>query len=170
MDDPIRRTAVIVATHISLLEPLVEQGGFEVVGAADTVMNGEHLAQLLPPDVIVVENDLPGSPGAHAIGSLRARSPQSRIVLVVNEYRPEELGFTLGTTVVVSLDELMSLPARLRDLESVIGLRAPTYDGFERRVGGSRRARLDWTKVGWERRRGGRRASDRVAAKAAETV
>ena len=165
-----QRSAVIISTHVSLLEPLVERGGFAVAGAADTVMNGERLVQHFRPDVIVLENDLPFEQGVHAIPSLTALSPESRVVLVVNEHWSADHTSSLGTSIVIGRDELPDLEERLHALETVIDLRSTAYAGIERRTGLDRRAVQDWSKVGWERRNAVRRAADRVGAPTPEGV
>ena len=164
MSDTTQRRAVIISTHVSLLEPLVERGGFTVVGAADTAMNGERLVQHFRPDVIVLDNDLPFVQGVHAIPSLRALSPESRVVLVVNEHWSPDHTSSLGTSVVIGRDELVDLEERLHALETVIDLRSSSYAGIERRSGHDRRVQQDWSKVGWERRKTVRRAVDRMPA------
>ena len=162
MRDTTQRSAVIISSHVSLLEPLVERGGFSVIGAADNVMNGERLAQHFRPDIIVLENDLPGELGINAIPSLGVLSPESRVVLVVNEHWSPDHTSSLGTSVVIGRDDLIHLEDRLHDLETVIDLRSSDFGGVERRSGRDRRVQQDWSKVGWERRRDPRRAVDRV--------
>lgn len=157
-----QRSAVIISSHISLLEPLVERGGFTVAGAADTVMNGERLVQHFRPDVIVLENDLPGDHGVRAIPSLAALSPEARVVLVVNERWSPDYTSSLGTSVVIAREDLVHLEERLHELEAVIAVGASSDAGAERRGGRDRRVLQDWWKVGWERRRSPRRTADCV--------
>jgi len=59
-----RKTAVIVAGNGRLFDHLVESCGLTVVGVASTAVLGEKLASLTKPDVIVVENELPGMSGS----------------------------------------------------------------------------------------------------------
>lgn len=159
MSGSTRHSAVIVSPHIALLEPLVEDGGFAVVGAADTALNGERLVAHFQPHVIVIENDLPGGEVATAVATMRSASPLSRIVLVVNEHRAESDTSTLGTTAIVSREDLVLLAQRLHEVDEVIDLRGRR----ERRSGHDRRIDQDWSKVGWQRRQSIRRAEDRAA-------
>ncbi len=150
-----RRTAAIVATHGSMFDRMVESAGLRVVGVSTTAVLGEKLVSLTHPDVIVVENELPGEQGIESLGHLLHASPESELVLVV----PDEL---------VDVDSGRSeafavLPrSRLADLPPLLGsLRSRISDGrqvlrtrIERRSGMDRRVRQDWSKVGWEKRDG----------------
>lgn len=155
------RSAVIVATDIDLLESLVLAAGYEIVGTAETGVNGEHLVAHLRPDVVVVENDLVGEPGWFAIPRLRAASPSTQVLLVVTEdWTPRDLGST-GAFAVVTRARLGELVEELDDLAGWITKAEATAGAAdERRTGRDRRHRQDWTKVGWERRHATRRTAD----------
>ncbi len=108
-----KRRAVIIGSRIDLLEPLVEAAGYEVVGAAETAVTGERLLRHFEPDVIVVENDLVGPSGWEAIPDLRAASPASQVLLVVNEeWTPRDKG-SRGTFAVVTRSRLNELVTEL---------------------------------------------------------
>ncbi len=152
------RTAVIVATHGSMLDHLVSAAGFDVVGVARTAVLGEHLVAIARPDVVVVENELSGEQGIEALSHLRRSSPESDFVLIVAD---EPVAIESGRTdayAVLTRSRLVELPGllgvladRLNDDEGRFRVRT------ERRSGDDRRCRQDWSKVGWEKRRGAER-------------
>lgn len=162
MIDP-KRTVVIVSTHIALIERLVLDAGFAVVGAADNSFNGERLAEHFQPEVIVLEHDLPGEQDFAMIDRLGRVAPSARILLIVSQHWSTSDTSTLGIAGVIGRDDLPNLGDKLHDLEHTIDLTAESGQ-FERRSGRDRRVHQDWTKVGWERRRGVRRAVDRTDA------
>jgi len=131
------RTAVVIATNIDVIELMVTSAGYAVVGAAVSAVNGETLLQHLvrkdrAPDVVVVENDLVGPTGWDAIPGLRAASPATQVLLVVNEnWTPRDSGPS-GAFAVVSRSRLSELVTEL--------------DGVDRRL------HQDWSKLGRERR------------------
>ena len=157
--DSVKRTAVLIATRVEMLEPLVLAAGFEVVGVADRVVNGERLLVHFRPDVVVVENDLPGEPGWEAVPGLRAASPSTQVLVVVNEdWTPRDVGST-GAFAVVTRSRLMELVTELSGLDE--WMRAAQLSSGphgERRKGRERRLLQDWTKIGWERRAKRRRS------------
>jgi DNA-binding NarL/FixJ family response regulator len=152
------RRAVIVASRGAMFEPLVDAAGFEVVGMADTAVNGEHLLRHLEPDVVVLENDLLGSSGWESIPALRAASPATQVLLVVTEdWTPRDMGST-GAFAVVTRSRLGELVTELAGVDVWIAGQVATTVGDDRRTGRDRRLHQDWAKVGWERRDGERRA------------
>ncbi|MEO0491827.1 MAG: hypothetical protein AAF081_00275 [Actinomycetota bacterium] len=162
MDDA-KRTVVIVSTHIALIERLVTEAGLVVVGAADTSVNGERLVEHFQPEVIVVENDLPGEPDVGMVERLGRMAPSARILLIVTQHWSPSATSTLGVAGVIGRDDLHLLGDKLHDLEHSIDLTS-TSGQIERRSGRDRRVVQDWLQVGWERRRSVRRAADRVDA------
>lgn len=63
-----------------IVSVLLRQEGYEVVAAA----NGSELADSLaggPPDVVVLDNQLPDATGEELVDSIMAASPQCRIIL-----------------------------------------------------------------------------------------
>lgn len=147
------RRAVIIASRIDVLESLVHAAGHEVVGAAETALNGEHLLRLLRPDVVIVENDLVGPNGWEAIPGLNAASPATRVLLVVTDtWNPRDMG-TTGAFAVVSAGRLGDLVGELeRAAASIVAQAGIDVERRDRRTGSDRRLHQDWTKVGWERR------------------
>lgn len=152
--------AVIVASRIDVLESLVKAAGYEVVGAAETAVNGERLLQHFVPDVVVVENDLVGPSGWDSMPHLRAASPTTQVLLVVTEeWTPRDVG-TSGAFAVVTRSRLDELVTELGGVDRWIAGHADAATGGEdRRTGRDRRVHQDWTKVGWERRDEPRRAA-----------
>ena len=155
------RRVVVISTHISLIEKLVTDAGFEVLGAAENAFNGERLVSHFAPDVVILENDLPGEQDLSVVGRIRAAAPQARILLIVSQHWSTSDTSSLGIAGVIGRDDLLQLGDRLHDLEHTIDLTSVTGQ-IERRSGRDRRVHQDWTKVGWERRRSMRRASDRA--------
>ena len=72
-----RKTAVIVAGNGRLFDHLVESCGLSVAGVASTAVLGEKLVSLTKPDVVLVDNELPGMSGIESLGYLRQASPNS---------------------------------------------------------------------------------------------
>lgn len=159
-----RRSAVVIATNIDLIEALVASAGYDVSGAAATAINGEMLLQHLvrqdrAPDVVVVENDLVGPTGWDAIPGLRAASPTTQVLLVVNEdWTPRDLGSS-GAFAVVTRSRLGELVTELDGVDRWIADQAVSTIAGDRRTGRDRRIHQDWSKVGWERRAEQRRAA-----------
>ena len=157
--NPTSRSAVIVATQIDLLERLVAAAGYDVVGAAETGVNGERMVAHFAPDVVVVEHDLVGPTGLDSIPGLRAACDHTQVLLVVNDdWRPRDLSSS-GAFAVVTMNRLGELAAELDGLGDWIAGQATTTAEVDRRTGRDRRVHQDWTKVGWERRAAERRAA-----------
>ncbi len=157
-------TAAIVATHGTMFDRLVASAGFHVVAVARTAVLGEGLIAITRPDVVVVENELPGEQGIEALHYLRRASPESDFVLVVADELVEIDSGRTDAYAVLARSRLVELP----DLLGVLGDRLSDDQGrfrvrTERRSGQDRRCRQDWSKVGWDKRRGTER---RVVAKA----
>ena len=69
-----------------LIALLAQDSRFSVVGGAADAGEGPRSASRLQPDVILLDNHLPGVSGIDAIGSLKAGAPQARVVkLAVSE-------------------------------------------------------------------------------------
>ena len=151
------RDAVVIATNVEVIETLVASAGYTVVGASESAVNGEMLLSHLArkdraPAVVVVENDLVGPTGWDSIPDLRAASPTTQIVLVVNEdWTPRDLGSS-GAFAVVTRSRLGELVTELDGVDRWIADQAVSAFGNERRHGRDRRVHQDWNKVGWERR------------------
>jgi len=158
------RTAVIVAGNLELLESLVEEAGYDTVGAAQTGVNCEQILSYVRPDVIVVENELTGEPGWQLVPRLQELCPSSKVVLLVADgWTPSEAG-AVGAFEVVKRSDLRALVEILRDLDKWITVHM--VDGTvqsDRRTGRDRRTHQDWTKVGWERRDHQRRSESTEA-------
>jgi len=163
--DKTHRSAVIIATHIEVFEPLVLEAGYDVKGAATTIVNGERLVEFFTPDMILVENDLTGEQGSQGLARLASISPSSKTMLVVaDQWKPSDVGAT-GAFAVVPRDDLAAITDCLHDIDSWITIHLIDGNSEDRRTGRDRRIRLDWSKVGWERRRiPPRRVDDREPA------
>lgn len=158
------RTAVVVATNGDVLERLVLSAGYEIAGVALTAVNGGRLLQHLArqdrvADVVVVEHDLVGPTGWDSIPDLRAASPTTQVLLVVNEdWTPRDLGSS-GAFAVVTRSRLSELVTELDGVDRWIADQAGSASDEDRRTGRDRRLHQDWTKVGWQRRVAPRRAA-----------
>lgn len=157
------RTAVIVATNGTLFDHVVESAGLRVVGVSPTAVLGEKLVSITEPDVIVVENELPGEQGIESLGHLRKASPKSEVVLVVPDDLVEVESGLADAYAVLPKGRLCDLEPLLRTLNSRIGDHRVAGNGTDRRSGVDRRVIQDWSKVGWEKRDGSDR---RLAATA----
>ena len=155
------RTAVIVAGDLELLESLVQQAGYDVVGAAENGVSCEQMLSFVHPDVIVVENELIGQPGWQLVPRFVELSPTSKVVLLVAD------GWTsdeVGAFAVVPRSNAVALVEILGDLDTWIAahLAQGTVES-DRRTGRDRRVSQDWSKVGWERRDQPRRTASEDA-------
>jgi hypothetical protein len=151
------RSVVLITPHFDTFEGLVLRAGYEVKGVANTMGDGQRLVELLSPDVVIVENDLVGEQGWRGLPRLTEISPTSKLLLVVdNHWSPASVGAT-GSFAVVSRYDPGAILNCLHDIDSWIEVRSAERNDTNRRRGGDRRVRQDWTKVGWERRKGPRR-------------
>jgi len=149
-----RRTAAIVATHGSLFDHLVEAAGLRVVGVSSTAVLGEKLVSLTHPDVIVLENELPGEQGIDSLGYLRHASPGSEVILVVPDGLVDVDLARADTFAVLPKSRLADLAPLLEALDSRMdGRRVAARARTERRSGNDRREHQDWSKIGWDKRR-----------------
>jgi len=98
----------------AVLERFLGGVGMEVAGFADTAgLDEAWLAQ--PPDVIVLDINLPGESGFMAAARLRARSMVGIVILTGRTAEEDRLlGLSMG------VDHYLSKPVNLRELESVI--------------------------------------------------
>ena len=153
------RTAIIITAHPELLDRLVSEAGYEIVGEADTAFSGERLVAWFRPDVVVIENELTGIQGWEALPDLKAASPDSQLLLVVAEgWTRTDLG-ALGAFAVVTRAHLAELVGELEDLDAWIAERSASAGVVDRRSGRDRRQHQDWSRVGFEKRRIQRRAA-----------
>ena len=152
------RSVVIISSHVALLERLVGDTGFSVVGAADLMINGERLVELFEPSFVIVDSDLPGEHDVAGIGHLQEVAPNARILLIVNQNLSMSDTSSLGVAAVLGRDDLLELGSLLLDLERAA---AKSHARLERRSGRDRRLSQDWSKIGWEYRSQTRRADDR---------
>ena len=156
--DESARTVVVVSNRGALLERVVTDAGFSVVGQAEFAVNAEHLIGHYQPDVVVVENELVGMTGMDAIGGLRTASPGSQFVLIVaDDWKPSNMG-DVGAFAVVPRSKMTELESELCALDDWLTEQSEqSLTESERRNGRDRRVRQDWSKVGWEKRTGPRR-------------
>lgn len=153
-----RRTAAIIATHGRFFDHLVESAGFDVVGVAETATFGKALIDLTGPTVVLVENELLGEQGLHALTDLRTAAPNSEFVLVVADEPVAVSSSHPDAYAVVKRSQLPELPDLLSTLASRLHEpRGWSGDRVERRSSRDRRRHQDWSKVGWERRKSQRR-------------
>jgi len=153
-----RKTAVIVAGNGRLFDHLVESCGLSVAGVASTAVLGEKLVSLTKPDVVLVDNELPGMSGIESLGYLRQASPNSEVVLVVPDEQIEIDSGSIGAYAVLPKSRLADLAPLLRTLESRIDTgRNAARVRTERRSNKDRRVAQDWSRVGWDKRAGGDR-------------
>jgi hypothetical protein len=152
-----RRSVVLISPHFETFEGLALRADYEVKGAAKTMVDGQRLVEFLSPDVVIVENELVGEQGWRGLPRLTEISPTSKLLLIVdNHWSPTSVGAT-GSFAVVSRYDPGAILNCLHDMDSAIEVHSAARNDTNRRRGGDRRVRQDWTKVGWERRKGPRR-------------
>jgi two-component system, NarL family, nitrate/nitrite response regulator NarL len=91
-DSPIR--LLVVDDHNlfrrGLIALLAQDTRFQVAGEAADANAAIALAQRLQPDLILLDNHLPGVSGIDAIGALKAAAPQARVLmLTVSEHEAD---------------------------------------------------------------------------------
>ncbi len=109
-----------------LIALLAQDSRFSVVGEAADAGEAQRSASRLQPDVILLDNHLPGVSGIDAIGSLKAAAPQARVVMLTVSENEEDLaaglragadGYLLKT---IDTEALANSIARIWDCDSVI--------------------------------------------------
>ena len=65
-----------------LIALLAQDGRFEVVGEAGDANAAQTAARRLQPDLILLDNHMPGVQGVHAIAGLKEVAPQARILML----------------------------------------------------------------------------------------
>ncbi len=109
-----------------LIALLAQDRRFSVAGEAADAGEAQRSARLLQPDVILLDNHLPGVSGIDAIGGLKASAPQARVVMLTVSENEEDLaaglragadGYLLKT---IDTEELANSIARIWDGDSVI--------------------------------------------------
>jgi two-component system nitrate/nitrite response regulator NarL len=109
-----------------LIALLAQDSRFSVAGEAADASEAQRSASRLQPDVILLDNHLPGVSGIDAIGGLKAAAPQARVVMLTVSENEEDLaaglragadGYLLKT---IDTEELADSIARIWDGDSVI--------------------------------------------------
>ena len=151
------RSIVLITPHFEAFEGLVLRAGHEVKGVANTMGDGQRLVEFLSPDVVFVDNELIGEQGWRGLPRLAEISPASKLMLVVaNQWSPATVG-AAGSFAFVPRDDPGAILRCLQDIDSWIGAHSADRSNSGRRRGSDRRVHQDWSKVGWERRKGPRR-------------
>jgi two-component system nitrate/nitrite response regulator NarL len=109
-----------------LIALLAQDSRFSVAGEAADASEAQRSASRLQPDVILLDNHLPGVSGIDAIGGLKAAAPQARVVMLTVSENEEDLaaglragadGYLLKT---IDTEELANSIARIWEGDSVI--------------------------------------------------
>ena len=74
-----------------LIALLAQDSRFSVAGEAADASEAQRSASRLQPDVILLDNHLPGVSGIDAIGGLKAAAPQARVVMLTVSENEEDL-------------------------------------------------------------------------------
>ena len=118
---------------------LAEHDDLQVVAEADDAGEALRLAQELAPDLILLDNHLPGVHGVDAIDELRRRAPHARVVMLTVSESVDDLRQALRVGASGYLlkncraDELVGALRRAMHGETVIGsgLAAKVMQAFE---------------------------------------
>ncbi len=109
-----------------LIALLAQDRRLSIAGEAADAGEAQRMASRLQPDVILLDNHLPGVSGIHAISSLKAVAPQARVVMLTISENEEDLaaglragadGYLLKT---IDTDELANSIARIWEGDSVV--------------------------------------------------
>jgi two-component system nitrate/nitrite response regulator NarL len=74
---------------------LAREGSFEVVGDAADAGEAQRRAQALQPDLILLDNHLPGVRGVDALPALREAAPQARVLMLTVSEDEQDLAAAL---------------------------------------------------------------------------
>ena len=74
---------------------LARESAFEVVGDAADAGEAQRRAQELQPDLILLDNHLPGVRGVDALPALREAAPQARVLMLTVSEDEQDLGTAL---------------------------------------------------------------------------
>jgi DNA-binding NarL/FixJ family response regulator len=171
MSETTELTAIVCAHDVMVRQATgaaVEQEdyrlGGEVVGGLDLV----HLAEIVKPDLVVIDNDLPGQPGIDWVPELHGTLPLAAILLIANDEHILERAMEYGAFGVVYRSRLTELNGALRRAREWLSDPELHLAG-ERRTGKDRRQGQNWSKVTTERRSGDDRREPDDGADPAET-
>jgi CheY-like chemotaxis protein len=95
------------------IRPLLVEAGFETVREATLATEAIALAELLQPDVIVLDLSLPGMSGLQAIPILRLVSPRSAIVVFSAYDIWRDASVEAGAQSYIDKSDLVTLQATL---------------------------------------------------------
>jgi two-component system nitrate/nitrite response regulator NarL len=99
IDDEDRIRLLVVDDHTlfrrGLMALLGADEGLLVVGEAGDAGEAQRKAQALLPDLILLDNHLPGVTGVAALPALQAAAPQARIVMLTVSADEEDLAAAL---------------------------------------------------------------------------
>ncbi|MEA2501502.1 MAG: hypothetical protein QOD01_1613 [Actinomycetota bacterium] len=98
------------------IRPLLVEAGFETVREATLATEAIALAELLQPDVIVLDLSLPGMSGLQAIPILRLVSPRSAVVVFSAYDIWREASIEAGAHSYTDKSDLAALQANLRQV------------------------------------------------------
>lgn len=104
-----------------LLREVLPIHGFEVIAEASDAAEGINLAELEQPDLIVLDMEMPRSSGLDAIGPLKAKAPQAKIVLYSSHDAPNMAQTALDRGADAYLDKLAPISEMASEMERLMG-------------------------------------------------
>jgi DNA-binding NarL/FixJ family response regulator len=107
-----RARVLIVDDHIAVREGLKslirEEDTLEVVGEASSAADGLRLARRHRPDVIVIDNEMPGGSGVDVLPALRSEVPAAKLVMFSLDGGMRERALAAGAHLFVVKDAPMA--------------------------------------------------------------
>lgn len=137
----------------------VEHEDYHLAGETGSGPDTIRLAEMVKPDLIVIDNDLPGQYGIDWIRELHDTLPLAAILLIANDEHIRDRAMEYGAFGVVYRSQLSELNGALRRARAWLDDPELHVDG-ERRTGRDRRQGQDWSRVTTERRQGNDRRSN----------
>jgi DNA-binding NarL/FixJ family response regulator len=147
----------IVCAHDAMVRQAtgaaVEQEGYRLDGEVASGLDTVRLAEIVKPDLVVIDNDLPGQPGIDWVPELHSTLPLAAILLVANDEHIRQRAMEYGVFGVVYRSQLSELNGALRRAREWLS-NPDLHQAGERRTGKDRRQGQNWSKVTTERRSG----------------
>lgn len=97
------------------------QAGFDVVGEADNAENAVNQAEILQPDLVLLDVLMPGLSGLEVVEKLRAVAPDSQVILLTGSESEEDMLVALRAGARGYIVKDTPFPVLVQSIKSVTG-------------------------------------------------